>query len=111
MSLRFRKRSRSFAAGPFRELPGSRASVPMRLYVRKSVLERAREEWPEVEDFTRQGMARMSTFLEQPFPFPKYDQVLIPGLAYGGTEHAGATFLREDVVIFRHRFNSGACQR
>jgi aminopeptidase N len=91
----------AFAAGPFREIPGSGASVPTRLFVRKSVIERAREEWPEVEDFTRQGMARMSTFFEQPFPFPKYDQVLIPGLAYGGMEHAGATFLREDVVIFR----------
>jgi aminopeptidase N len=27
--------------------------------------------------------------------------VLIPGLAYGGMEHAGATFLREESVLFR----------
>ena len=28
----------------------------------------------------RQGMARMTTFFAQPFPFEKYDEVLIPGL-------------------------------
>ena len=27
--------------------------------------------------------------------------VLIPGFAYGGMEHAGATFLREESVLFR----------
>jgi aminopeptidase N len=27
--------------------------------------------------------------------------VLIPGFAYGGMEHAGATFLREDSILFR----------
>src|SRR5439155_23166043 len=34
------------------------------------------------------------------FPFPKYDLVLVPELAYGGMEHAGATFLREEAVLF-----------
>ncbi|HEX7956269.1 MAG TPA: M1 family aminopeptidase, partial [Pyrinomonadaceae bacterium] len=34
------------------------------------------------------------------FPFPKYDLVLLPEFAYGGMEHAGATFLREDGVLF-----------
>jgi len=37
----------------------------------------------------------------QPFPFPKYDQVLIPGFPYGGMEHAGATFFNEDAILFR----------
>src|SRR5882672_6920277 len=46
-------------------------------------------------------MERMVKFFDQPFPFKKYDQVLIPGFAYGGMEHAGATFLREDSVLFR----------
>ena len=27
--------------------------------------------------------------------------VLIPGFPYGGMEHAGATFLREESVLFR----------
>ena len=48
-------------------------------------------------------MEFLSDYFAQPFPFPKYDMVLIPGFAYGGMEHAGATFLREDSVLFRSR--------
>lgn len=73
----------------------------MRFFVQRSMLARAKEEWPELAQYTRQGIEEMSGFFAQSFPFPKYDQVLIPGLAYGGMEHAGATLLREDVVIFR----------
>jgi aminopeptidase N len=91
----------AFAAGPFQVVAAPDFSTPMRLFVRKSQLARAKEEWPEMAQFTRQGIEKMSAFFAQPFPFPKYDQVLIPGLAYGGMEHAGSTFLREDVVIFR----------
>ena len=46
-------------------------------------------------------MELMSDYFDQPFPFPKYDEVLIPGFPYGGMEHAGATFLNEDTILFR----------
>jgi aminopeptidase N len=54
-----------------------------------------------VQQVTAQGIDYLSKFFGQPFPFPKYDLVLIPGFAYGGMEHAGATFLREESVLFR----------
>ena len=63
--------------------------------------QRAREEWPDVSALTAKGVDRMEEFFGQPFPFPKYDQVLLPGFAYGGMEHAGATFLNEAGVLFR----------
>jgi aminopeptidase N len=91
----------AFAAGPFKHLDGAEASVPLRVLVRQSKLQRAQEEWPEVMKLTREGMNHMTRFFDQPFPFEKYDQVLIPGFAYGGMEHAGATFLREDSILFR----------
>lgn len=71
------------------------------LYVRQSKSKRAEEEAPEVQEVTAQGIRYLSEFFAQPFPFPKYDLVLIPGFAYGGMEHAGATFLREESVLFR----------
>ena len=89
----------AFAAGPFKKvhdvpgLPG--------VYVRQSKLKRAEEEAPEVQQVTADGIKYLSDFFAQPFPFPKYDLVLIPGFAYGGMEHAGATFLREESVLFR----------
>jgi len=92
----------AFAAGPFETLTGPPNGVaPLRLFVRKSMLARAREEWPAVAQTASQGMTRLSAFFAQPFPFPKYDEVLIPGFPYGGMEHAGATFLNEDTVLFR----------
>ncbi len=86
----------AFAAGPFRRLGGD-----LGLYVRQSKLQRAQEEAPEVLKITGDGMKFLADFFGRPFPFPKYDQVLLPGFAYGGMEHAGATFLREESILFR----------
>jgi aminopeptidase N len=89
----------AFAAGPFRKvhdtpgLPG--------LFVRQSKFQRAEAEGPEVQQITAQGISYLSEFFAQPFPFPKYDMVMLPGFAYGGMEHAGATFLREESILFR----------
>jgi aminopeptidase N len=89
----------AFAAGPFRKVHEA-AGLPG-LYVRQSKFKKAEEEAPEVQQITAQGIDYLSKFFAQPFPFPKYDLVLIPGFAYGGMEHAGATFLREESVLFR----------
>ena len=87
----------AFAAGPFRKIPGE----GFRLYVRQSKFDRASQEAPEVLRIARAGVRHMAEYFHQPFPFGKYDLVLIPGFAFGGMEHAGATFLREESVLFR----------
>ncbi len=89
----------AFAAGPFRKVHET-AGLPG-LYVRQSKFKKAEEEAAEVQQITGQGIDYLSTFFAQPFPFPKYDMVMIPGFAYGGMEHAGATFLREESILFR----------
>jgi aminopeptidase N len=73
----------------------------MRLYVRQSKVKQAQAEAPEIFRITRQGIVHLSEFFDSPFPFPKYDFVLIPGFAYGGMEHAGSTFFREESLLFR----------
>ena len=89
----------AFAAGPFRKMPAA-PGLPG-LYVRQSKIPQALAEAPEVQQIAAQGTTYLSNFFAQPFPFPKYDMVLIPGFPYGGMEHAGATFLREESVLFR----------
>ena len=88
----------AFAAGPFEviEQPGE----PVRLFVRRSQLERARAQAPEVLRLNRGALAYFAKEFARPFPFAKYDLVLIPELAYGGMEHAGAAFLNEQAVLF-----------
>jgi aminopeptidase N len=88
----------AFAAGPFAEILAAPRGT--RLFVRKSQLARARQEAPEVLRLNREAVRWFERYFDSRFPFPKYDLVLIPELAYAGMEHAGATFLREDVVLF-----------
>ena len=90
----------AFAAGPWQSLPGHAPGEPV-VFVRKSQLARAQTEAPQVQQMAARGIAYLSSYFAQPFPFPKYDLVLIPGFPFGGMEHAGATFLNEDGVLFR----------
>jgi aminopeptidase N len=89
----------AFAAGPFRKVNDT-PGMPG-LYVRQSQYKRAVDEAPELQRITAEGMKFLAGYFAQSFPFPKYDLVLVPGFAYGGMEHAGATFLREESVLFR----------
>jgi aminopeptidase N len=89
----------AFAAGPFKKVRAA-PGLPG-LYVRKSKLEKAQAEAEAVQQITADGIKYLSDYFAQPFPFPKYDMVMIPGFAYGGMEHAGATFLREESILFR----------
>src|SRR6266849_3022795 len=80
--------------------PAREKAVETRLFVRKSQLARARTEAPEVLRLNRESVRWFERYFNSRFPFPKYDLVLVPEFAYGGMEHAGATFLREDAVLF-----------
>ncbi len=92
----------AFATGPFVQIKDEQATaLPQSYYVRQSQAKRAQAELPAVMELTRAGMQHYVNFFGHEFPFTKYDQVLLPGFAYGGMEHAGATFLREDAVLFR----------
>jgi aminopeptidase N len=90
----------AFAAGPFAEFKDESAQTPMRLFTRKSKAERARKELAEVFRLHRECLSFLADYFDYKYPFPKYDIVLVPEFAYGGMEHAGSTFLREDRVLF-----------
>lgn len=88
----------AFAAGPFVKIQGA-AGEPS-VYVRKSKVKQGEQEAPAMQQVVANGMNFMSKYFQQPFPFPKYDLVLIPDFPYSGMEHAGATFLNEQSMLF-----------
>ena len=88
----------AFAAGPFLALDDE--SGRTRLLVRQSRAARARTEGAEILRLNRAGLRFLEDYFARPLPFAKYDLVLLPEFAYGGMEHAGATFLREDAMLF-----------
>ena len=75
-------------------------NLPMKIYVRKSQAEKFKQHAAEVFRLNREGVKFLEGWFDYKFPFPKYDLVLLPEFPFGGMEHAGATFLREDRVIF-----------
>ena len=95
----------AFAAGPLqsldeRDAEGGAPQPATRLLVRKSQRARARAEAREVFRLHDQAVAFFSDYFGFSFPFAKHDLVLVPEFPYGGMEHAGATFLREESVLF-----------
>ncbi|MFN2453168.1 MAG: M1 family metallopeptidase [Pyrinomonadaceae bacterium] len=90
----------AFAAGDFAEFDDSASPNHTRLFVRKSKIEKARKELAEVFRLHREGLKFLAEYFAYPFPFPKYDVVIVPEFAYGGMEHAGCTFLREESILF-----------
>jgi aminopeptidase N len=89
----------AFAAGPFVEA-GAATDARTRLFVRQSRAQRAAREAADVLRLNARSLEWLAGYFDRPFPFPKYDLVLVPEFAYGGMEHAGATFLREESVLF-----------
>jgi aminopeptidase N len=94
----------AFAAGPFEILDDREDGVApqpeARMLVRKSRLKRAQAAAYEMFMLHRQAVDWFAGYFGFPFPFPKHDLVLVPEFPYGGMEHAGATFLREESVLF-----------
>jgi aminopeptidase N len=89
----------AFAAGPFgRVHPGP--DLP-EVYVRQSKVKQAQEDGTDIQLLAKKGLNYLADYFDQPYPFSKYDMVLLPGFPYGGMEHAGVTFLREESVLFR----------
>lgn len=70
------------------------------IYVRKSQAQKFKPHAAEVFRLTSEGIKYLEQYFDFKFPFPKLDLVLIPEFPFGGMEHAGAIFLREDRVIF-----------
>lgn len=90
----------AFAAGPFTEFRDEQSQIPTRIFVRRSKAERMRAELAEVFRINREGLAFFADYFDYRFPFPKYDMVIVPEFPFGGMEHAGATFLREEAILF-----------
>jgi aminopeptidase N len=90
----------AFAAGPFAELKDKDSPYGTRMFVRRSKAERARKEINEVFRLNRGALKFFEGYFDHKFPFPKYDLVILPEFAYNGMEHAGATFLREESILF-----------
>jgi aminopeptidase N len=101
----------AFAAGPFVRIGDRRGPTCTALYARRSVAAEARRAARTLFRLSRNAIRTLVDYTAHPFPFAKYDLVLLPLFPYGGMEHAGATFLREDAMLLPAGSTGAALRR
>jgi aminopeptidase N len=89
----------SLHAGPYTVWEADADGIPLRLMARQSLTEFvAVDEWFEV---TRKGLQYYGEYYDIPYPFGKYDQVLVPDFAIGAMENIAAVTFNELIYVQR----------
>jgi aminopeptidase N len=86
----------SLHAGPYTVWEADADGIPMRLMARQSLAEFVEvDEWFEV---SRRGLQYYGDYFEIPYPFGKYDQLIVPDFAIGAMENIAAVTFSEGFV-------------
>ena len=96
----------SLHAGPYQIWDDMAGDVPIRLMARQSLSEYvAVEEWMA---HTKSGLAHYRDYFDIPYPFEKYDQIIVPDFLIGAMENVAAITFSESYVDRgdSNRFNS-----
>ncbi|TGM55827.1 aminopeptidase N [Leptospira biflexa] len=86
----------SLHAGPYQVWEDSYESIPLRLFVRKSLAK-----YIDPKDwflFTKDGFAFFNSYFGIPYPFQKYDQIIVPEFNFGAMENVAAVTFSERFV-------------
>ena len=83
----------SLHAGPYHVWEDNTGKYPMRLFARQSVASQVSpKDWFR---YTSRGLEYFDSYFGIPYPFAKYDQVLVPQFIYGAMENAAAVTFTE----------------
>lgn len=86
----------SLHAGPYKIWEDMAGDVPIRLMSRQSLAQYvAVDEWME---YTKSGIEHYNNYFEIPYPFKKYDQVIVPDFLIGAMENVAAVTFSESYV-------------
>lgn len=82
----------AFAAGKFQIETAERAGRTLRLLHRETDAAKVQRNLPAIFDLHASALSWLEDYTTIPYPFGKFDFVLIPSFQFGGMEHAGAVF-------------------
>lgn len=82
----------AFAAGKFQIETAERAGRTMRLFHRETDAAKVQRNLGAIFDLHASALTWLEDYTTIPYPFGKFDFVLIPSFQFGGMEHAGAVF-------------------
>ena len=89
----------AFAAGEFEVENAVRGGRRMAMYHRETDRDRLRRNADAIFDLHASALAWLEDYTGIPFPFEKFDFVLVPAFQYGGMEHPGAIFYHEHALL------------
>ncbi|MBK9294855.1 MAG: aminopeptidase N [Oligoflexia bacterium] len=86
----------SLHVGPYKEWKDKYKNIPLRLFARQSLSKYVdTKEWFTI---TKQGLKYFESYFNYPYPFEKYDQLIVPEFNFGAMENAGAVTFKEGFV-------------
>jgi aminopeptidase N len=89
----------SFAAGRFQVETAERAGRTMRMFHRETDTAKVERNKGAIFDLHARALAWLEDYTEIPYPFDKFDFVMIPAFQYGGMEHPGSIFYRAEGML------------
>jgi aminopeptidase N len=89
----------AFAAGEFQVEEIEGASRRIRIYHRETDRAKVERNLDEIMSLHQHALDWLEEYTGIDHPFPKLDFVLIPSFQYGGMEHAGCIFYRDQLVL------------
>lgn len=88
----------AFAAGKFQYQQYTAGGRTIGAYYRESDPKRVGQ-LPEIFKQVEFALKWQEDFTGVPYPFVKYDLVILPGFQFGGMEHTGATFYNDNTIF------------
>ena len=89
----------AFAAGRFQVETVERAGRPMRMFHRETDAAKVARNRGAIFDLHAAALDWLEDYTGIPYPFGKFDFVLVPPFQYGGMEHPGSIFYRASSLM------------
>lgn len=89
----------SFAAGRFQIETAERDGRVLRMFHRETDTAKVARNRDAIFDLHARALAWLEDYTGVPYPFGKFDFVLIPSFQYGGMEHPGAILYRDSGLL------------
>ena len=89
----------AFAAGRFQVEEADRGGRRLRMFHRETDSARVARNREAAFDLHERALEWLESYTGIAYPFGKFDFVLIPAFQYGGMEHPGAVFYRQEGVL------------
>ena len=89
----------AFAAGRFQVEIAERGGRRFRMFHRETDLEKVARNRDAIFDLHASALAWLERYADLPYPFGKFDFVLVPSFQFGGMEHPGSIFYNASSLL------------